>query len=185
MAKQLCANELVVVTTIYCCYSNSKSLPPDLKSEMESERSFKTESESRSNEELPSQYSLEEIESTLDKVDSVHYSTEMTSFIHNLLANTTNGPDITATLASMLDRKAPGALFIAMLFIRSLVKYLTLQLTNIGPRECLTDMPEYRLAVETRKLLESFGWFFKFQSQQIAINSLFRQDKDVGRLEIA
>ena len=49
-----------------------------------------------------------------------------------------------------------------MLFIRSLVKYLTLQLTNIGPRECLTDMPEYRLAVETRKLLESFGEFYTF-----------------------
>ncbi|KAL5252716.1 hypothetical protein ACHWQZ_G015469 [Mnemiopsis leidyi] len=157
VAKQLCANELVVVTTIYCCYSYSKSLPLELKREMESDNSPKpkTESESRCN---TSQYSLEEIESTLDRVDNVQYSTEMTSFIHNLLANTTNGPDITATLAAMLGRKAPCALFISMLFIRSLVKYLTLQLTNIGPRECLTDMPEYRLAVETKKLLESFGW---------------------------
>ena len=102
-------------------------------------------------------YSLTEIENTLDRVDSVQYSSEMTSFVHNLVANTTNGPDITATLSKMLDRKAPGALFISMLFIRSLVKYLTLQLTNIGPRECLTDMPEYRLAVVTRKLLERFG----------------------------
>ncbi|XP_063678021.1 uncharacterized protein LOC134813994 isoform X3 [Bolinopsis microptera] len=157
VAKQLCANELVVVTTIYCSYSNSKTLPPDLSKEMSEDKSpSKQEQSTEGNDTLP--YSLPEIEATSDRVDNVQYSHEMTCFTHNLVANTTNGADITATLSKMLERKAPGALYIAMLFIRSLVKYLTLQLTNIGPRECLTDMPEYRLAVETRKLLESFGW---------------------------
>lgn len=139
VAKQLCANELVVVTTIYCCYSNSKTLPEGLMSEEEQE------------------YTEDHIQEILCRVDEVPCSSEMTSFIHNLVANTTAGPDIAATLTRMLERRAPAALFISVLFVRSLVKYLTLQLTNIGPRECLNDMPEYRLALQTTKLLQTFG----------------------------
>ena len=35
VAKQLYASELAVLTTIYCSYSSSKTLPPDSTSEME------------------------------------------------------------------------------------------------------------------------------------------------------
>ena len=168
VAKQLCQNEVVVVTTIYCSYTGTKTLPEDLmrsdKSDVSKESSSAEDRASKrrrldSSSEQPSGpgYSQSEIEKVLERVDGTPYCSEMTAFIHNLVANTDNGPDIVETLCKMLGKRAPSALFISLLFVRSLTKYLAVQLTNIGPRECLEDLPEYRLTVETQKLLTSFG----------------------------
>ena len=182
VAKQLCQNELMVVTTIYCLYTGEKNLPDDLKiagsfnseesasSSSVDERASKRRrldsnntSSSSSEENLPNMtgYSLSEIEAVLERVDKTPYSAEMTTFIHNLVANTDNGPHIVETLCKLLEKRVPGVLFISVLLVRSLAKYLAVQLTNIGPRECLEDLPEYRLTVETQKLLSSFGVLFK------------------------